>query len=186
MMVHTPLPILLLLLSSTRLSTAYPSPGLTLLPKDKCTYAGQLVCASATTFAICDVSLTGIIQPLALGDTRCGDFAGGNVVPAAAATTAPSASHPAASPYVSSTIPASSQRNLGFMKTIELMVATASPPPPARQPGGPTSSSMPKSPPKQSTPATSSATPAPHFAQGPGLEVVPTTLPHGGAASGRV
>ncbi|KIX99626.1 uncharacterized protein Z520_04260 [Fonsecaea multimorphosa CBS 102226] len=156
--------LILLLLSSTRLSTAYPSPaGLAYLPKGQCTYAGQVVCASTSTFAICDASLMGVIQPLAVGDTRCGDFGGGS-----AAATTPAAGPPPASS--TRTTPANSQEGtLGFMQTIESMIATATTPP--------ASSSTPKKPGNQttSTAVQPVTTPAPHFASGTGLEVIPVT-----------
>jgi hypothetical protein len=48
-----------------------PLPQLSHLARGRCTFPGQFVCVSATTFALCDASLGGIIQPLAAGDSRC-------------------------------------------------------------------------------------------------------------------
>jgi hypothetical protein len=45
--------------------------------KGVCTTPGQFICASTTSFAICDNNLQGFIQPLAQGDGRCASFAGG-------------------------------------------------------------------------------------------------------------
>lgn len=50
---------------------AMPSPQLTYVPAGKCTYPGQFICVSDTTFAICTDALQGIEQPLAQGDNRC-------------------------------------------------------------------------------------------------------------------
>ncbi|KIW23989.1 uncharacterized protein PV07_09729 [Cladophialophora immunda] len=159
--------ILILLPSATRFTTAYPSPDPKYLGQGQCTYAGQIVCASESTFAICDASLTGVIQPLAVGDTRCGDFGG------------PPPPPPAAAP--SSTTPADAQGTLGFMKTIESAIATSSyTPPPAPPKSAVTSPSSPsKKPPKHQT----ASTPAPHFA-GTSLAVVPTSIPTAIATAG--
>ncbi|OCT45712.1 hypothetical protein CLCR_01757 [Cladophialophora carrionii] len=47
-------------------------PQLAYLARGKCSAPGQFICVSPTTYALCDASLRGIIQPLAAGDSRCG------------------------------------------------------------------------------------------------------------------
>ena len=59
--------------SLAQLAAAVPvgSSGLTYLSPGRCSVPGEFICASTTAFAICDASLQGIIQSLALGDARC-------------------------------------------------------------------------------------------------------------------
>ncbi|KIW80777.1 hypothetical protein Z517_07394 [Fonsecaea pedrosoi CBS 271.37] len=179
---------LLLFLSYTTLSTGYPSPSdVKYLAKGQCSYAGQIVCASESTFAICDASLTGVIQPLAVGDTRCGAFGDGG---GGGKNTPPP---PASS---STTAAAAAQDTLAFMKTVASMMATAihpsskptptpkTTPPPSKPSPKPSLSTTTKKPPKETTskaqPAKSSSSSSsksnPHFASGTGLQVIPITI----------
>ncbi|KIW66265.1 hypothetical protein PV04_08464 [Phialophora macrospora] len=66
-----------------------PDPLQTSTSPGQCTSAGQFICVSATTFAICDASLTGTIQHLAPGDARCRSSGTGDPGPT---TTPPPAS----------------------------------------------------------------------------------------------
>lgn len=50
-------------------------PQLQYVPAGQCTSPGQFLCLTPATFALCDASLTGIVQPLAAGDTRCASAA---------------------------------------------------------------------------------------------------------------
>ncbi|OAG40186.1 hypothetical protein AYO21_05664 [Fonsecaea monophora] len=183
---------LLLFLSSATLSTGYPSSSdVKYLAKGQCSYAGQIVCASESTFAICDTSLTGVIQPLAVGDTRCGAFGDGG---GGGKNTPPP---PASS---STTAAAAAQDTLAFMKTVASMMATAlhpsskptptptptaeTTPPPSKPSPKPSLSTTTKKPPKETTskaqPAKSSSSSSsksnPHFASGTGLQVIPITI----------
>lgn len=63
-----------LLLASAALvnvAVAAPHPQLSYVSAGTCREPGQFICVSATTFTLCDASLRGIVQSLALGDTRC-------------------------------------------------------------------------------------------------------------------
>ncbi|OAL35002.1 hypothetical protein AYO20_05717 [Fonsecaea nubica] len=179
---------LLLFLSYTTLSTGYPSPSdVKYLAKGQCSYAGQIVCASESTFAICDASLTGVVQPLAVGDTRCGAFGSGGG--GGGKNTPPP---PASS---STTTAAAALDTLAFMKTVASMMATAlhpsskltptpkTTPPPSKPSPKPSSSTTTKKPSKETTskaqPAKSSSSSSksnPHFASGTGLQVIPITI----------
>jgi hypothetical protein len=74
------LPLVSLVAAMPHALQTYTSPG-------QCTSTGQLICLSDTTFAICDASMTGVIQHLATGDARCRSSGAGNSAPA---TTPPS------------------------------------------------------------------------------------------------
>lgn len=94
-----PKSILLALLPLIPLTASRPQ--LSYVANGACTYAGQLVCVSSSSFALCDATLHGIIQPLAAGDNRCtGEPAVASPPPAAASsapdTPAPSAPAPTA------------------------------------------------------------------------------------------
>ena len=52
------------------ISLALALPGLPRVAPGLCVTPGEFLCISRTTFAICDDTLTGAIQPLAAGDPR--------------------------------------------------------------------------------------------------------------------
>ncbi|KAJ9604754.1 hypothetical protein H2200_010868 [Cladophialophora chaetospira] len=65
----------ILALAASLLHITLALPQIPVVPLGTCAYAGQFICTSPTTFAICDASLMGIIQSLAPGDPRCGGAA---------------------------------------------------------------------------------------------------------------
>ncbi|KAJ9611773.1 hypothetical protein H2200_004957 [Cladophialophora chaetospira] len=62
---------ILISLFSLALALPNPSPDLSFAPPGLCATAGQFVCVSKTSFAICDDFLVGSVQELASGDMRC-------------------------------------------------------------------------------------------------------------------